>query len=223
MARYGIVGAGRLGLSVPVMRRIARELGRDHALALALWDSGIPDAQIVASMVAQPALLTLRQMDAWVATLASWDVCDQACANAFAASPHAWHKVRVWSRRRREFTRRAAFALLASLAAHDRQAGDARFLAVLPLLESAAADERNSVSKAVSWALRGIGKRNAALNAAAVQAARRIAVQPGRAARWIASDVLRELTGDPVRQRLLRASAAGPRRRPAARRDAAAG
>jgi 3-methyladenine DNA glycosylase AlkD len=202
MARFGIKGENRLGLSVPAMRCIARSLGHDHDLALALWDTGIPDARIVAAMVAEPARLTSRQMDAWAKGFASWDVCDQVCANAFRASPLAWRKVQAWATRRDEFVRRAAFALLASLVVHDRQASDERFIAALPLIEAAAGDERNFVKKAVNWALRCVGKRNLALNAAAIAAARRIQQQGSRPARWIAADALRELTGEAVQTRL---------------------
>jgi 3-methyladenine DNA glycosylase AlkD len=193
MARFGIVGDLRLGLSVPAMRGIARSLGRDHALALGLWDTGIPDARIVASMVADPALLTSRQMDAWVKGFAAWDVCDQTCLNAFARSPLAWRKVHAWATRKDEFVRRAAFALLATLAVHDKQASDAPFIAALALIEAAAHDERNFVRKAVNWALRNIGKRNASLRVAAIDAALRIQQQGSKPARWIAADALREL------------------------------
>lgn len=193
MARFGIVGERRLGLSVPAMRGIARTLGRDHALAQALWDTAIPDARIVASMVAEPALLTSRQMDTWVKGFAAWDVCDQTCLNAFCKSPLAWRKVQVWATRKDEFVRRAAFALLATLAVHDKPADDAAFVAALALVEAAADDDRNFVKKAVNWALRNIGKRNPALRQAAIEAATRIQQQGSRSARWIAADALREL------------------------------
>lgn len=193
MARFGITGDGRLGLSVPAMRGIARALGRDHALAQSLWDTAIPDARIVASMVAEPALLTSRQMDAWVKGFAAWDVCDQTCLNAFVKSPLAWVKVRTWATRKDEFVRRAAFALLATLAVHDKKAGDATFIEALVLVEAAAYDDRNFVKKAVNWALRNIGKRNAALRAQAIAAALRIQQQGSKSARWIAADALREL------------------------------
>lgn len=201
MARFGIVGAGRLGLSVPAMRVIAKTLGHDHALAQALWDTGIPDARIVASMVAEPAQLTSRQMDAWAKGFVAWDVCDQTCLNAFRASPLAWRKVHTWATRQDEFVRRAAFALLATLAVHDKRADDACFVDALALIEAAAEDERNFVKKAVNWALRNIGKRNASLHAAAVACAQRVQQQTGRSARWIAADALRELQSEAVTRR----------------------
>ena len=204
MARFGLTGDGRLGLSVPAMRSIARTLGRDHALAQALWDTAIPDACIVAAFVAEPARFTRRQMDAWARDFMAWDVCDQVCNNAFRPSPLAWSRVPVWARRKQTFVRRAAFALLAALAAHDSQAGDAQFIAALAWVEAAASDDRNYVKKAVSWALRGIGKRNANLCAHAVATALRIQRQGPRSARWIASDALRELRRDAVRERLAR-------------------
>ena len=193
MARFGIVTEGRLGWSIPALRALAREIGRDHARALALWDSGIPEARILASMTAEPARFTQAQMDAWVKTLNSWDVCDQACSNAFARAPLAWQQPPRWARRRAEFERRAAFALIAALSVHDKQAPDAAFLALLPLIEAAADDERNFVRKAVNWALRQIGKRNHTLRLAAMELAERLRERDSKAARWIAADALREL------------------------------
>lgn len=204
MARFGIVGAGRLGVAIPALRQMARSLGRDHALALDLWNTGIPDARILASMVAQPALFTTQCMDAWAQGFASWDVCDQVCGNAFAASPLAWDRVQAWAQNPDEFVRRAAFALLATLAVHDKTATDATFIDALAWVEAAASDERNFVKKAVNWALRNIGKRNAALHGGALASAQRIQQQGTRSARWIATDALRELNSAAVQSRLHR-------------------
>ena len=194
IARFGINPDGRMGLSMPAMRRIAQTLGRDQELALELWDTAIPDARIVAGMIAEPTKLTSSQMDARAKDFSSWDVCDQVCGSAFLASPLAWRKVPEWAVHKEDFVRRAAFALLAKLAVHDKGAVDERFVMMLALIEAAAADERNFVKKAVNWALRNIGKRNLALDAAAIEAARRIQLQGSRSARWIAADALRELT-----------------------------
>jgi len=198
MAHFGLRGDGRLGVAVPVLRRLGRQIGRDHALAQALWDTAIPDAQILAAYVAEPTQFTAAQMDAWTRGMASWDVCDQACSNAFARCPAlAWERVPVWAAQQAEgaeFVRRAAFALLAALAVHDRAAPDERFLATLPLIEAAASDERNFVRKAVNWALRQIGKRNATLLGPAITCAERLRERrDSRSARWIAADALREL------------------------------
>lgn len=207
MARFGIAGAGRLGVSIPALRALARSLGRDHALALALWDTGIPDARILASMLSDPAQLTARQMDQWSKGFDSWDVCDQTCMNAFVRSPLAWRKVPQWAKRGDEFVRRAAFALLACLATHDKRAPDSAFIDALAWIEAAASDERNFVKKAVNWALRGIGKRNAALRDGAIACALRIQQQGSKPARWIAADALRELSSQAVQKRHARRSA----------------
>jgi 3-methyladenine DNA glycosylase AlkD len=193
MARFGMATAGRLGLSVPALRQLGREIGRDHALAQQLAATGVPDAQILAAYLAEPAAFTVAEMDTWVAHLGAWDSCDQACTNAFAPSPRAWGRVPVWAARSAEFERRAGFALLAALAVHDRAAEDARFIEALAWVEAAADDERNFVKKAVNWALRQVGKRNAVLRVAAIACALRLRQRPGRAARWIANDALREL------------------------------
>lgn len=202
MARFGMDTAGRLGVSIPVLRRLAKELGKDHSLAQGLWNTGILDARILASMVEDPEKVTAAQMNRWVAGFTSWDVCDQVCMNLFWKTPFAWEKAAEWSRREEEFVKRAAFSLLACLAWHDEGAADSRFLRVLPLIRRAATDERNFVRKAVNWALRHIGKRNGALNRAAIAAAREIRKLDSKSARWIAGDALRELTSEGVRRRL---------------------
>ena len=199
MARFGLTGDGRLGLAVPTLRALAREFARefkrDHDLALALWDTGIPDAQILAGMVAEPAQLTVAQMDHWVAGMRAWDVCDQACTNAFVRSPLAWDAVPRWAARQAEFEKRAGFALLAVAAVHQKQRPDADFLARLPLIEAAAGDERNFVKKAVNWALRQIGKRSPALHEQALTVAERLCQREEKSARWIGIDARRELAG----------------------------
>jgi 3-methyladenine DNA glycosylase AlkD len=194
MARYGINSNGTLGVPVVELRRLARQIGRDHALALELWFSGIHEARILATIIDDPAQVTRRQMQAWARDFDSWDVCDQACLNLFRYTPHAWAIAIKWSTAKPEFVRRTAFALMAGLAVKDKQSPDARFESLLPLIATAAGDDRNLVKKAVNWALRSIGKRNPALRRAAIAAARQIHAQGTPTARWVASDALRELT-----------------------------
>jgi 3-methyladenine DNA glycosylase AlkD len=194
MAGFGLTGEGRLGLAVPTLRALAREFKRDHGLALALWDTGIPDAQILAGMVAEPAKLTAEQMDHWVAGMRAWDVCDQACTNAFVKSPLAWDAIPRWAAREPEFEKRAGFTLLAVAAVHQKQRPNADFIARLPLIEAAADDERNFVKKAVNWALRQIGKRSKALREPALTVAERLCRREEKSARWIGADARRELS-----------------------------
>ncbi len=203
MARYGMTAERRLGVAVPDMRKIAKESGKDHQLALELWKIGIPEARIVAAMIGEPEKLTEQQMEDWVKDINSWDVCDQVCMNLFDKTPLAWEKVRDWSKREEEFVRRAAYALIACLAWHDKEAKDEKFIKLFPVIRHGATDERNYVKKAVSWALRHIGKRNPNLNKAAIKAAKDIKRIDSKAARWIASDAIRELEREGV-QRMLR-------------------
>lgn len=202
MARYGINPEGTLGVSIPNLRRIAKEAGRDHRLAAALWKTGIHEARILAAFVDDPQALTVRQMDRWAADFDSWDVCDQCCTSLFDQSELAWERVVAWSTRDEEFVKRAAFATIAGLAWHHKTAPDAKFRQLLPIIKRESTDERNYVKKSVSWALRHIGKRNLKLNAAAITAAEQIGKQDSKAARWISRDALRELTGEAVQNRL---------------------
>jgi 3-methyladenine DNA glycosylase AlkD len=202
MARYGIRTDRALGVSMPGLRSLAREIGRDRRLAGKLWASGLHEARILASLVDEPGMVTGEQMEAWAAEFNSWDLCDQCCGNLFDRSPLAWEKALEWSAREEEFVKRAGFALMAWLAVHDKKAGDERFEEFLPAIIREAADDRNYVKKAVNWALRQIGKRNLSLNRRAVETAREVGKIDSRAARWTASDALRELTGEKILERL---------------------
>src|SRR6185436_450012 len=204
MARFGIISTKIFGVSLADLRQLARRAGRSHELAAALWDTGWHEARTLAAFVEDPARVTPRQMDQWCRTFDNWAICDTVCFDLFDRTPHAWRKIRVWSRRKDEFVRRAAFALLASVSVHDKKADDERFLHGLRLVERNADDGRNFVKKAVNWALRAIGKRNLALHAAAVEVAARLANSSNSAARWVGKDALRELTSPAVLQRLER-------------------
>ena len=193
MARYGISTEGTLGVPVTVLRRMAKEVGRDHALAEELWRSGIHEARILATIVDDAALVTSRQMDRWVLDFDSWDVCDHACHNLFRYSTLAVTKAEKWAVDRREFVKRAGFSLMAGLAVKARDAADETFEKFLAMIADGAGDDRNMVKKSVNWALRQIGKRNLRLHGLAIAAAEEIRQQDSRSTRWIAADALREL------------------------------
>ncbi len=202
MARFGINPENTLGVSMPALRKMAKELGRDHQLAEDLWDTGIHEARILAALVGDPRRVTKTMADNWVKDFDSWDVCDQVCMNLFDKTSFAYEKALIWSGRRPEFVKRAGFALMAALAFHDKDADDAQFLQFMPAIVRESNDNRNYVKKAVSWALRQVGKRNIRLYWKAIGAARDIEEGNSKAARWIARDVLQELTSEKVRERL---------------------
>ena len=202
MARFGIQSSNSFGVSVPKLRTLAREVGRDHQLAMRLWETELHDARLLATMVDNPEEVTIDQMDRWVRDCDSWDVVDGSCGNLFDKTPFAVAKAKEWCNREEEFVKRAGFVLMAELAVHDKQAKDGLFLEFLPLIMGGASDERNFVKKAVNWALRQIGKRNLKLNKAAVSTALKIQKIDSGAAKWIASDALRELKSPKVVKRL---------------------
>ena len=202
MARYGISTHNTLGISIYTLRPLAKEVGRDHNLALELWDSGIHEARILACYIDDPQLVTEEQMERWAADFDSWDVCDQVCSSLFDQTDLAYSKAHQWSERQEEFVKRAGFVLMAALAVHDKKADDEQFIAFLPIITRHATDGRNYVKKAVNWALRQIGKRNHRLNALAIQTAHEISQIDSPAARWIARDALRELDSEKVQARL---------------------
>jgi 3-methyladenine DNA glycosylase AlkD len=215
MARYGINVENAFGVSVYELRRIAKRLGTNHVLALALWATGNHEARLLACFVDDPALVSDKQMEAWARDFDSWDICDQATTSLFDLTRHAWAKANEWAGRDEEWVKRAAFTLMAGLAVHDKAATDRAFRKLLSVIERGAFDERNFVKKAVNWALRNIGKRNRALNAAAIASAEKIRSVANkraggerggdprtRSARWVAADALRELTSEKAQARL---------------------
>jgi 3-methyladenine DNA glycosylase AlkD len=192
MARYGIVATRAFGVTVGDIRQIAKGLGRDHELADELWRSGWYDARLLAAFVDDPKAVTPQQMDRWAADCENWADCDTICFHLFDKTPHAFAKVDQWANDERELVRRAAFALLASLALHDKKCTDEPFLQRLPLIEAAATDPRNFVKKGVSWALRGVGGRKSPVARAAARAlADRLAASCDKTARWIGKDAQR--------------------------------
>ena len=193
LARYAIVAGKVFGVSMAGIHQVAKRFGKDHDLAAALWDTGWYEARLLAAFVDDPALVTPSQMDRWCRDFDNWAVCDTLCFKLFDQTPYAYAKVEQWSRRRAEYEKRAAFALLASLALHDKRAEDEKFLKCLPLIERAASDERNFVKKGVSWALRGVGRRNLVLREAALAVAKRLAASDEPAARWVGKDAIKDL------------------------------
>jgi len=202
MARFALPVHRALGITTPQLRSLAREIGRNHGLALELWATEVSEARLLAPMVDEPARVSARQMERWVRDFDSWGICDDCCFELFDKTRFAWRKALQWSERRAEFEKRAGFALMAALARHDGEASDARFTPFLTAIHRQSGDGRNFVKKAVNWALREIGKRNRALNRAAIERARAIHATGLPSARWIASDALRELQSPAVQARL---------------------
>ena len=202
MARFGIQSSNSFGVSVPKLRTLAREVGPDHPLALQLWETGLHDARLLATMIDDPEEVTIDQMDKWARDFDSWDVVDGSCGNLFDKTPFAVAKAKEWCRREEEFVKRAGFVLIAELAVHDKNAKDQVFLDFFPLIIGGSSDNRNFVKKAVNWSLRQIGKRNLKLNKAAVTTALKIQKIESGTAKWVASDALRELKSPQVQKRL---------------------
>ena len=202
MAPYGIRAKKVFGVSKPKLDELAKRIGKNHALGLKLWSTGIQDAKILAGLISEPEKVTGAQMELWVRDFDNWDSCDGTCCHLFVFADGAWEKAFAWSEREHEFQKRGGFALAAYLAYRDESAPDSKYLKFLKVIEREAGDERNFVRKAVNWALRNIGKRSVRLNRAAIVTAKRLREKGSRAARWIAADALRELEGEAVQARL---------------------
>lgn len=203
MARYGIsTKITAYGIPIPDLRKMAKEIGRDHHLAQQLWASDVHEARILASMIDDPNMATEEQMERWVRDFDNWEICDQCCMNLFEKTEFAYQKCFEWSSIEEEFVKRAGFVLMARLAVSDKKAGDERFEQFFPIIKREAGDNRNYVRKAINWALRQVGKRNLTLNGKAIETARDIQKMDSRSAKWIASDAIRELTSEAVQKRL---------------------
>jgi len=202
MARYAIPNDKAFGVLMGDLQNLAKQVGRNHDLALALWETGWYEARMITAFIDEPDRVTKAQMDRWCREFENWAICDTLCFKLFDRTPYAWSKVVEWSGKKDEYVKRAAFALLASLSGHDKTATDEQFLECLPLIERAASDERNFVKKGVSWALRGLGRRNIRLNKAAVELSERLANSSEASARWIGRDALKDLNGRVAQKQL---------------------
>jgi 3-methyladenine DNA glycosylase AlkD len=200
--RFGVRAERRFGVRMPDLRKLARELGRDHQRSLELWRTGWQDARHLAILTAEPKKLTEEQLEAWAADFDAWDIVDNACGSLIDKTPLARPKLRKWIRRPEEYVRRAGYVLMATLAVHDKKAPDDDFLGFLELIEAAEPDPRNFVWKAVDWAIRQIGKRNPALNTAARRTAAVLAADDAPTRRRIGRIALKELEGAAVQERL---------------------
>lgn len=204
MARFGITPEKTYAVRIPELRRIAKVAGKNHQLALELWEADYRETRILACMVEDPKTMTEEQMNKWASEFDYWEICDQCCMKLFRMTPFAYKKIFEWSQREEEFAKRAAFTLIAVLAVHDKDAADGKFEQLFPIIIRESTDYRNYVKKAVNWALRHIGKRNLKLNRKAIKIAKKIDKMDSKSAKWIAKDALRELESDKIRNRLIK-------------------
>ena len=200
--RYGLASGNVLGITAPRLRALAKRIGTNQELSLALWPTGIHEARVLAALIGDSALVSKRQMARWARDFDNWAVCDACCGELFIYTPYAVECAFRWSSQRREFVKRAGFVMMATMAVHLKQLGDDEFIPMLRAIRRESTDERNFVRKAVNWALRQIGKRNSNLNTLAIETARQVGAIDSRSARWIASDALRELRSSAVHRRL---------------------
>jgi 3-methyladenine DNA glycosylase AlkD len=204
MARYGIRSEKVLGLSMGELREMAKELGKDHQLALCLWTAGFHESRILAALIDDPSRVTEEQIESWAMDFDNWAVCDSVCTSLFRRTQFARSKCLEWPSRDEEYVKRAGFTLMAALAVHEKKGGDGLFESFFEIIERESMDDREYVKKGVNWALRQIGKRNSSLNEKAIQVAERISNLDSKAARWIASDALRELKSEKVQERIMK-------------------
>ncbi|MGQ9782070.1 MAG: DNA alkylation repair protein [Nitrososphaeria archaeon] len=202
MERYAIKTSNAYGVPNPELRKMAKEVGRNHLLAERLWTSGMHEARILATMIEDPQEVTEEQMEKWVKEIDSWDICDSCCGNLFDRTVFAYSKAEQWSSREEELVKRAGFVLMANLVIHDKKAKDEVFVKFLKIIEREASDERNFVKKAINWALRQIGKRNVNLNLKAIEACEEIRKSNSKSARWIAAEALRELKSERIQRKV---------------------
>jgi len=202
MLKFGMIADNALGISLPAIRQLGKEIGKDHDLAQNLWDSKFHEAKILATLVDIPKMVTEAQMEEWVKDFNSWDICDQCCSNLFDKTKYAYTKAVEWTKRSEEYVKRAGFVLMATLSVHDKKAENSKFEKFFPLIIKHSTDERNFVKKAVNWALRQIGKRNKHLNKKATETCKEIQKIDSRSAKWIAADALRELSNEKILKRL---------------------
>ncbi len=195
LAHFGIKDDKALGVKIPLLRQLAKRIGKNHALALELWATDIHEARLLAGMIDDPKLVTEQQFDNWVHDFNSWDICDQCCG-LLSQTPFALQRIQHYSADKEEFVKRTAFVLICTMVIMEKKAADDFFIPFFDLIERETWDERNFVWKAVNWALRQIGKRNENLRVKAIECGERILLQNTKSARWIANDALKELRSE---------------------------
>jgi 3-methyladenine DNA glycosylase AlkD len=202
MERFGITPEKTYAVRIPELRKIAKESGKNHELALELWELDFRETKILACMIDDPKMVSSSQLNAWVLEFDYWEICDQCCMNLFRKTSFAYDKIFEWGEHEAEFVKRAAFSLLAVMAVHDKKQPNHQFEQYYPLLISASTDNRNFVKKAVNWALRSIGKKNSSLNKSSIDLAEEILALNTKSSKWIASNALKELKNEKVRKKL---------------------
>ena len=202
MAKYGITPERAYGVSIPNLRKMAKEIGKDHEFARKLWELNIRETRILACMIDDPEIIPEEQMERWAKGFDYWEICDQCCMNLFEKTKFAYQKSIEWSSREEEFVKRAGFVLVARLAVGNKKTDDNQFETFFPIIKRESIDDRNFVKKAINWALRQIGKRNLNLNRKAIETAKDIQNIDSRSAKWISSDAIRELTNETIQERL---------------------
>ncbi|MFW9922534.1 MAG: DNA alkylation repair protein [Candidatus Thorarchaeota archaeon] len=195
MKKVGITPERAFGVSIPFLRELAKKIGKNHELALELWNINTRETRILACMVDDVSLLTEEQMELWVKDFDYWEICDQCIMNLFEKSKYAYQKAIDWTTRTEEYVKRSGFVLIARLAFSDKKASNDIFQSFFPIISKEANDQRNSVKKAISWALRQIGKRNNDLNAKTLDLANKLLISEEKNTQWIAKDVIKDISG----------------------------
>lgn len=202
MNRLKVGSDRKYGIRMPVLRKLAREIGPNHELALELWNHGYHESRLLATLIEEPDKVGEAQLERWVNDFDAWDLCDQACINLLVRMPLAIEMIPLWAESEREFVKRTAFSLIAVIAVHDKTSDDSYFEGFFPLIKKASCDERNFVKKSVNWAIRSIGKKNTDLNRKAIELCNEMLGYDSKPARWISRNALRELESEKVQNKL---------------------
>ncbi len=199
MKKFGIRYVKSYGLRLPQIRKIAKQCGKNHDLALKLWDYGYHETYLLATMVEESEKVDSIQLDGWVNAFYSWDLVDQACINLLRFIPQAIDNIFIWCDSDEEFVKRTAFSLIAVLAVHNK---DSDFEKYFEIIKEGSKDNRNFVKKSVNWALRQIGKSSLENNKKALKLAYEILELDNKASKWVAKGAIRELESEKVQNKL---------------------
>ncbi|MDZ7847451.1 MAG: DNA alkylation repair protein [Owenweeksia sp.] len=198
----GYLQSSALGLRMPILRKLAKDIGHDQALAGALWQRELHEAKLLATLITEPSKFTPELADSWLEDVYSWDICDQLCINTLVKLEERWDLPQRLTPNPEEYVRRAGLVMIVALRIHDKKANDASFLPFITLLRKYATDERNFVKKAVNWAIRELGKRSASHHPLMIDLCQELWQTNSKSAHWIARDALKELQSDKVKARL---------------------
>jgi len=160
LVKLGIPKESSLGVSTGDIRKIAKKYKKNEELAKELWESKIHDAKLLAVLLLNPKQATVEKIEYYMKEIYSWDLCDHFCKNYLLKTKNYSEYIDKWVNNSQTYYKRAGFMLIASQVVKDKNISEIELEKYLHYIIEYSCDDRIHVYKAISWALRELGKVN---------------------------------------------------------------